>query len=91
MALGRKTGGGSRAGVPNKITADLKALILGALSDAGGQAYLAAQAKKNPAAFMTLLGKVLPLKVGGADGGDITVSLINYGSKGVPDGDVPGQ
>jgi hypothetical protein len=35
-------------------------MILGALDDAGGQDYLAEQAHKNPAAFMALLGKVLP-------------------------------
>lgn len=32
--------------------------------------YLTTQAEENPAAFMTLLGKVLPLQIGGvgADG-----------------------
>jgi hypothetical protein len=60
-------------------------MILGALSDAGGQAYLAGPAKNNPAAFMTLLGKVLPLKVGDADGGKVVVRLINYGTKGCND------
>jgi hypothetical protein len=48
---------------PEAFTADLKAMILGALDDAGGQAYLAAQAKLNPAAFMALVGKVLPLQL----------------------------
>jgi hypothetical protein len=38
-------------------------MILGALDDAGGQDYLAAQAKQNPAAFLTLIGKVLPQDV----------------------------
>jgi hypothetical protein len=35
-------------------------MILGAINDAGGQDYLTEQAHKNPAAFMTLLGRVLP-------------------------------
>lgn len=35
-------------------------MILGALSDAGGQKYLATQAQKNPVAFMSLLGRILP-------------------------------
>ena len=80
MALGRKTGGGTRAGVPNKITADLKAMILGALDAAGGQDYLREQAEKNPAAFMTLLGKVLPLPlhVGSEGGRPIVVQTISY-------------
>jgi hypothetical protein len=38
-------------------------MILGALDDAGGQDYLKRQAQQNPAAFMTLLGKVLPTEV----------------------------
>jgi hypothetical protein len=35
-------------------------MILGALDDAGGQAYLAEQAHQNPAAFLTLLARLLP-------------------------------
>ncbi|MBV8800984.1 MAG: hypothetical protein JO208_14405 [Alphaproteobacteria bacterium] len=35
-------------------------MILGALSALGGQRWLEEQAGKNPVAFMTLLGKVLP-------------------------------
>jgi hypothetical protein len=44
-------------------------MILGALEDAGGQGYLAEQAKKQPAAFLSLVGRVLPLqmKAGNSD------------------------
>ena len=52
--------GGSRLGKPNKVTADIKAMIIGALDDCGGQAYLRLQAIENPVAFMGLLGKILP-------------------------------
>lgn len=55
-----KPRGGSRKGKPNKVTKALKDMILGALDDAGGQKYLLEQARTNPAAFMTLIGKVLP-------------------------------
>jgi hypothetical protein len=58
MANGRKTGG-RVAGTPNKLSADLRAMILNALSEAGGEQDLARQANENPSAFMTLLGKVL--------------------------------
>lgn len=51
---------GNRKGVPNKVTRELKDMILGALDDAGGQAYLATQARDNPGPFLTLVGKVLP-------------------------------
>ena len=40
-------------------------MILAALDKAGGEKYLAEQAESNPQAFMTLLGKVLPLQLQG--------------------------
>lgn len=57
--------GGSRNGIPNKINADIKAMILEALDKAGGADYLVAQSESNPTAFMTLVGKVLPMTVSG--------------------------
>lgn len=54
-----KTGGRKR-GTPNKVTKDLKDMILGALEAAGGEKYLKTQAKESPAAFLGLVGKVLP-------------------------------
>ena len=63
--------GGRQAGTPNKNTAALKDMILGALDDAGGRAYLLRQADENPAAFMTLIGKVLPTTLAGS----VTTSL----------------
>ena len=53
-------GGGRHKGVPNKINTDLKEMVLGALSDVGGQQYLARQAHENPKAFLALVGKVFP-------------------------------
>ena len=61
-------GKGRQKGVPNKITSELKDMILAALGDAGGVDYLTKQAKENPTAFLTLVGKVLPLQVGAGDG-----------------------
>ena len=40
-------------------------MILGALDDAGGQAYLKKQAEENPGPFLTLIGKVLPTTLAG--------------------------
>jgi hypothetical protein len=68
-------GKGRPKGVPNKITAALKEMILGALDEKGGVDYLVEQADKNPAAFLTLLGKVLPMQVTG-DGGGAVVHRI---------------
>jgi hypothetical protein len=53
----------TRKGRPNKATKELKEMILGALDDAGGQAYLAARALDTPGPFLALLGKILPKDV----------------------------
>ena len=57
--------GGREKGTPNKVTKQLKELILAALDGVGGQAYLERQAEENPTAFLTLIGKVLPMTVAG--------------------------
>jgi hypothetical protein len=62
-AKGQPKTGGRRKGTPNQLNADVKAMILGALHDAGGQQYLTQQARENPTAFLTLLGKVLPTTI----------------------------
>lgn len=55
-------GPGRPKGSQNKVTRQLKDMILGALDDAGGQSYLheCALDPKTRSAFLTLLGKVLP-------------------------------
>lgn len=70
MARGIKTGGRTK-GTPNKFNADLRDMIQGALNDVGGRDYLAAQARDNPAAFLTLVGKTLPKEIVGSGGGDL--------------------
>lgn len=62
---GKREGSGRKKGVPNKLTGDVKAMILEALENKGGVSYLEKQADANPVAFMTLVGKVLPLTVQG--------------------------
>lgn len=57
---GPRAGAGRPKGSKNKVTKAVKDMILGALDDAGGQAYLLLQAQTNPNAFLSLLGKVLP-------------------------------
>jgi hypothetical protein len=60
---------GRPKGSPNKTTALLKDAILQAAEAAGNKegmvGYLTQQARTNPAAFLTLLGKVLPMQIGG--------------------------
>jgi hypothetical protein len=62
MAKGKKTGG-RQPGSANKFTGELKDMILTALSDVGGVEYLKLQATQNATAFMTLVGKVLPVQM----------------------------
>lgn len=50
---------------PNKVTAELKAMILQALDEKGGVDYLVGVAESHPQAFVSLLGKVLPMTVAG--------------------------
>ena len=73
-------GKGWPKGSRNKMTRALKDMILQALDDAGGQQYLAEQATKNPAAFLTLLGRVLPLTLAGDASEPLTVCVTNYSS-----------
>lgn len=72
-------GKGRKKGTPNKVTGELKTMILTALSDAGGVEYLRARAIDSPAAFLTLVGKVLPLQVGPAGDG-VTKLVIEWQS-----------
>lgn len=61
-------GKGRVKGVPNKITGDVRQMVLDALAAAGGAGYLQRQADENPAAFLALVGKTLPkdIKLGGS-------------------------
>ena len=57
-------GRGRPRGAKNKLSANLKDMIIAALDAAGGVEYLARQAERNPTAFMNLLGKILPMQTG---------------------------
>ena len=72
-------GKGRPKGSPNKTTALLKDAILKAATDAGDgdmAAYLTKQALDNPGPFMSLLGKVLPMQVGGDPDNPIVTKVI---------------
>lgn len=63
--------GGRPKGVPNKITTELKQLVLRAMElagdkdggDEGALKYLVSRAKKNPVAYLALISKLIPSKV----------------------------
>lgn len=60
-----QAGKGRPKGQPNKVTRELKEMILTALDQSGGVEYLSRQADENPTAFLALVGKVLPLTIKG--------------------------
>ena len=75
MAKGAKTGGRQK-GTPNKLTREVKEMILDALDQAGGVAYLVDKAETHPQAFLSLVGKVLPLQVTGEGGGPVMIQHL---------------
>lgn len=71
-------GPGRPKGVQNKTTTQLKDMILGALDQAGGVEYLTERARdpRTASAFLTLVGKVLPMQVTGEGGGPVRVARV---------------
>ena len=69
----RTSGQGRPKGTPNKITGDLKAMILNALKAEGGEEYLRRASREAMPAFLTLIGKVLPTQVTGEGGGPVMI------------------
>ncbi len=68
--------GGRQAGTPNKVTKELKEMVLEALDQAGGVTYLKKQAAVNPAAFLSLVGKLLPREGKPDHGGRLTLGEL---------------
>ena len=66
---GKRAGAGRKKGVPNGNTHELRTMILHALDGAGGVDYLKARAIDTPTAFLSLIGRVLPLKHEGSEDG----------------------
>lgn len=78
---GQKAGPGRPKGASNKVTRELKEMILEALDGAGGVAYLQARANdpRTASAFLSLVGKVLPMTLTGTgEDGSITVNIKRF-------------
>lgn len=70
-------GPGRKKGIPNKMTVELKQMIRDALDEAGGVTYLVERANdpKTATAFLSLVGKVLPLTLQGDPNAPIALVL----------------
>ena len=73
---GQPKTGGRVKGTPNKLTASVKTMILGALNEIGGAQYLVEQGRANPSAFLSLVGRVLPMQVDGRVELDVDVNVL---------------
>lgn len=70
------------------MTRDLREMILQALDKAGGVKYLQEQAKASPAAFLTLVGKVLPTTLTGDPNAPMRLAVAVYSPTKDPPRDV---
>lgn len=74
---GKREGAGRPKGSLDKGNALIREMVADALDAAGGIDYLVKQANEKPAAFLALLGKVLPVQITGANGGPVeTINRI---------------
>lgn len=64
---GARPGGGRPKGSLDKGNALIREMIVQALDEAGGIEYLKTTAASHPAAFLALIGKVMPIQVEGGD------------------------
>ena len=71
----KKPNQGRPKGVLNKNNQLIRDLITQALDQAGGVQYLADTAISHPAAFLALVGKVMPVQITGEGGGPVAHSL----------------
>jgi hypothetical protein len=62
---GARPGAGRPKGSLDKGNALIREMIVEALDGVGGVTYLQDTAKSHPAAFLSLLGKVMPIQVSG--------------------------
>ncbi len=71
-------GPGRPKGSTNKVTREIKEMILNALENVGGEAYLEERARdpRTASAFLTLVGKAMPMQVTGANGGPMVFERI---------------
>jgi hypothetical protein len=77
---GARAGAGRPKGSLDKGNALIREMVADALGKAGGVDYLARVAESHPGPFLGLVGKVMPVQLEGAGGGDIQHSIrVTFG------------
>lgn len=66
---------GKPKGAVTKSAALIREMVAKALDQAGGVDYLARQAEETPAAFLALVGRVIPMQVTGEEDGPLKHSI----------------
>ncbi len=70
-------GKGRPRGVPNRLSNELREMILDSLHAVGGADYLCRMAEEQPVAYLSLLGKLLPLEARlGAGPGEVVITWV---------------
>lgn len=75
---GNALGAGRKKGTPNKVTADIRQMVINTLHAAGGEKYLLQQARDNPNSFLTLVSKAMPqnVNIGGQKDNPVVVTPL---------------
>jgi hypothetical protein len=82
----RPAGAGRRRGTPNRVTADLKDMAIGALAAEGGIEYLRKVARENPAAFLAFVGKFVAKEIDAKVSASVRLEIVEE----IVDADSPG-
>jgi hypothetical protein len=74
--------GGRRKGTPNRITGELREMVLTALSELGGVEYLIQMGHDRPEVFVRLLARCMPQAVDvRSEYDDLPVVTFNFAGK----------
>lgn len=65
---GKREGAGRPKGSLDKGNATIRQMIVEALHGLGGVEYLESTARSHPAAFLSLIGKVMPVEIANPEG-----------------------
>jgi hypothetical protein len=76
MAIGKKTGGGSRKGKPNKSTVTVRENTLAVFDLIGGRPTMAKWARENLTEFFKLYGRMAPADPDAPGGKDNPVRFL---------------